>query len=158
MHRRPARRVLVAAALACLVAACTLVQPHLVRPTLAVVGVDVLHAKPLEQQLRLRLRVDNPNSVALPVRRIVFSLELAGEAIGDGASEAPFTVPAHGTAEFAADVRMDLAALLMKIVPRLKRAEAVDYRIAGTVKSDLPFFGSLSFDQKGSLDLGHGGP
>jgi LEA14-like dessication related protein len=152
---RPAACV---ALLACLAAACTLVQPHLVHPTLALVGVDVLHTQVREQQLRVRLRVDNPNAIALPVRSLAFTLALAGENIGAGASEAPFTVPAHGSAEFAADLRVDLATLLMKIVPRLKRAEPVDYRIVGTVKSDLPFFGSLSFDQKGSFDLSHGAP
>lgn len=153
IHRRGFGIAVVAFA-AVLGAGCALIPSHLERPHLTVVGVEVEHAQFLEQRFRVRIRVDNPNDRSLPVRAINFTIELAGERIGSGTSAAPFTVAANAATEFDALVTTDLATTLLKVLPHLKEGGApVEYRLAGTVATDLPLLASVPFDQRGSFAI-----
>jgi LEA14-like dessication related protein len=148
---RAARR---SAALATLLLAggCALVAPHLERPQLSVVGIEVQGGRLTEQRFLVHLRVVNPNDRALPVRAIRCTLELGGEHFGDGMSGGAFSVPPRGEATFDMTVTTDLATALLKILPRLKDAShPLDYRITGRVETDLAFLTSLPFDERGTL-------
>jgi LEA14-like dessication related protein len=59
-------RILAAAALGLMLAACSSMLPKLEAPQLQVVKVDVLKSDFLQQELRVRMRVDNPNDRVLP--------------------------------------------------------------------------------------------
>ncbi len=59
---------------------------HLEQPTLTVVDVNLLKGDLFRQQLRVRMRVENPNDVALPVKSITYEVELAGNAFAHGAN------------------------------------------------------------------------
>lgn len=134
--------------------ACSLVAPHFEHPRLSVVHVDVEGAQLLMQRFRIRIRVENPNDRALPIRAISFTMQLAGEDFGYGATAAPFTVPARGEGEFETIVTTDLATTLMKILPRLKdRSQPIEYRLTGKVETDLAFLSTVPFDQRGSFLL-----
>ncbi len=134
--------------------ACSLVAPHFEHPRLTVVRVDLEGAQLLAQRFRIRIRVENPNDRALPIRAISFTMQLAGEDFGYGATAAPFTVPARGEGEFETIVTTDLATTLMKILPRLKdRTQPIEYRLTGKVESDLAFLRTVPFDQRGSFTL-----
>lgn len=142
----------------CLVGAasvgCSLVAPHFERPHLEVIKVDIEGSQFLQQRFRVRIRVDNPNDRALPVRAISFTMQVAGEDFGYGATAAPFTVPANGQGEFEAIVTTDLATALIKIMPRIKdRSQPIEYRLAGKVETDLAFLSSVPFDQRGTFTL-----
>ena len=155
---RPASRIaatLVAVlAGASLLAACSLVAPHFDRPQLSLVGVELRDAQLVEQRFIVRLRVQNPNDRALPVRAIDCTMELAGEHFGTGTSAAAFTVPARGEALFDMIVTTNLAASLPRLLPRLKDAsEPLAYRLVGTVSTDMAFLRSIPFDQGGQLRL-----
>src|SRR5258706_3133373 len=80
--------------------ACSLVAPHFEHPRLSVVRVELEGAQLLSQRFRIRVRVENPNDRALPVRAISFTIQLAGEDFGSSATAAPFTVPARCEGEF----------------------------------------------------------
>ena len=148
---RPLIAVLMAALL---LAGCSVLAPHLERPHLEVVGVEVERAQWLEQRFRVRIRVDNPNNRSLPVRRLDFSIELAGDTIGGGASATPFTVAPLASTEFEAVVTTDLATTLLKIVPRIKDgSEPVPYRLVGTVTTELALLGTVPFDERGTFSL-----
>jgi LEA14-like dessication related protein len=139
---------------------CTVLTPHFEKPSLTVAGVDIEHADAREQRFRVRVLVTNPNSYALPIRGLTFTMDLAGERAGSGASAAPFTVPARGSSEFDAIVTTDLATAMLKILPRLWRAgsDPLEYHLVGTISSDLPLLHSVPFDQRGTFDLGHHAP
>lgn len=147
-------RVRWAALLAAGIAGCSLLVPHLERPTLSVVGVEVEDAQLTEQRFRVRIRVRNPNDRALPVNGLDFRMQLAGEELGYGGTTAAFTVPALGEAEFDTLVTTNLATTIFKILPRLKDASRpVDYRLVGKVSTSLGMLHSLPFDQTGTLPL-----
>src|SRR5689334_11475358 len=82
---------------------------HFEKPTLDVVDIQLLKSDLLQQQLKVRMRVHNPNDRELPVRGITCELQLAGEAFAHGESESNFVVPALGSAEFDVGVTANAA-------------------------------------------------
>ncbi len=129
---------------------CAAFAPKLEKPTLSVVGVEVVDAQFSQQRFNVKVRVQNPNDRSLPVRGLNFTMQLAGEDFGTGQSAKAFTVPANGEAEFDVGVTTNLAASLLKILPKLDRNSGnLDYRLRGTVETDLMFLRSIPFDQKG---------
>ncbi len=150
-RRRPARALALLAALA--LGGCAALAPHFERPRLAVVGVEVSDFSLAEQHFRVRLRVQNPNDRALPVRGIDYTLRLEGDDFGHGASVSAFSVPPRGEADFEVLMTTNLAASLWKVLPRLKEGAPVGYQLAGTVTTDLVFLHSVPFDEHGSFRL-----
>jgi len=151
-----ARRAGPLAALAALAAlgGCAAFAPHVERPRLELVGVDVRDATLAEQHFRVRLRVANPNTRALPVRGIDYALRLGGEEFGSGSSADPLTVPANGSADFELILTTHLATTLWKVLPRLRDgAPPLEYQLAGTVRTDLAFLRVIPFDERGSIAL-----
>jgi LEA14-like dessication related protein len=133
---------------------CTALAPHFEQPRLSLVGVEVRDASLSEQHFRVRLRVENPNDRALPVRGIDYTLKLAGEDFGSGSSASAFTVPARGEAEFEMLMTTNLAATLWKVLPRLKDgSQPLEYRLVGKVSTDLAFLRTIPFDERGSFPV-----
>ena len=148
------RRLTLLMLLALGIGGCSLLNPHFERPRLSLAGVEMQGTQLLKQRFRVRIRVENPNDRALPIRALDFTMQLGGEDLGVGAIEAPFTVPARGEAEFATIVTTDLATTLLKILPRIKdSSQPIEYRLSGTVTTDLAFVKSIPFDQRGSFTL-----
>ena len=83
-----------------LLAGCTSLGTKLETPRLSLVGIQLQEASFFEQRLRVRLRVQNPHVLVLPVRRLDVQFELDGEDFAQGVSERAFDVPARGAAEF----------------------------------------------------------
>jgi LEA14-like dessication related protein len=123
------------------------------KPRLEVVDVQLLKGDLLQQQLRLRMRVQNPNDRQLPVAGITYELVVAGEAFAHGESERNFVVPALGSAEFDVNVTANAATALLKILSLGRKLETVDYRLTGKVALSSGMLRSIPFDQKGSINL-----
>ena len=68
-----------------LLSACSTLR--LTPPNLQVVNVSLVGGSVLKQDLRVRVRVDNPNDVELPVRGISCEVQLGGETFATGESE-----------------------------------------------------------------------
>src|SRR5690606_26667401 len=92
--------------------AMTRLQP----PQLQVVEVGLVGAGVLSQQLRVRMRVHNPNDAELPVRGISYEVQLSGETFASGESERDFVVPAVGETEFSLDVTTNAAGALLSLL------------------------------------------
>ena len=150
MLNAPPRRF-VALLLAALVASCA--ANHLQAPQLSIVDLAVLGGDLWQQRLRLRLRVQNPNDRALPVKSIVYTLEVEGEPFARGESAAPFTVPPLGTAEFDMNVNTNLAATAMKLLGRAGSRAQVGYHLAGKVSLAQGLLRSVPSDERGTFKL-----
>src|SRR5690242_3113211 len=117
-----------AATLAVLVlSACSFT--HFEKPKLEVVDIQLLKSDLLQQQLKVRMRVYNPNDRELPVRGVTCELQLAGEAFAHGESQRDFVVPALGSAEFDVDVTANAASALLKLIASGRKLDMVDYRL-----------------------------
>ena len=146
-----ATRLLAALLMLAALAGCA--YANLEKPKLEVVDVQLLKGDLLQQQLKLRMRVVNPNDRQLPVAGITYELAVAGEAFAHGESERDFVVPALGSAEFDVNVTANAATALLKILAGGRRLETVDYRLTGKVALSSGMLRSIPFDQKGTVNL-----
>ena len=148
-----ARRALLAGALAAVLAGgCA---PKLERPTLSIVGVQLVSGDLLQQRLKVRLRVQNPNDRALAVKSIEYTLEVAGQPFASGESADAFTVPALGETEFDMNVRTDLAGALLQLLARgsQRPGQDVPYRLSGKLSLSEGLLRSIPFEQQGTFSL-----
>ena len=142
-------RVLMALALPALLGACA--YTHLQKPELSVVGVDMVKGDLFQQQLRVRMRVHNPNDLELPVRSISYQVELAGKAFAHGESNGNFVIPTNGETQFDVNVTANAAAAVLHL---LKSGEdRPQYHISGKVRLASGLLRSIPFDHTGELKL-----
>jgi LEA14-like dessication related protein len=135
-----------------LLGACAL-APKFEAPQLSVTDVQVLSADLLQQKLRVRMHVQNPNDRPLPIKGIVYTIEVEGQQFASGESVASFVVPALGESDFDMNVTANLASTLMKLLARGGSAGSVAYHLSGKVSLSEGFLRSIPFDQKGSFKL-----
>jgi len=131
-------------------AACSLLAPHVEKPTLSVTRIQLLGGSLLQQNLQVTFHVQNPNHRPLPVQGVRAELRVGGDPIASGISSHAFVVPAMGDADFDMTVTADMALGLIKLA---RRSDAIDYEIAGEVDFDLAFFRTLPFHQSGRFSL-----
>jgi len=122
-------------------------------PQLSVVTMKVQSADIFSQRLQVRLRVVNPNDRELPIKGISYRIEVEGDQLAEGLTEAPFVVPAMGEAEFDMQVTANLAGTLAKYLMRGSTPEALNYRLVGKVALSSGFLRSIPFDERGSVKL-----
>jgi len=138
-----------------MVAGCASLGANLEAPRLSLVGIQLQDASFFEQRLLVRLRVQNPNDLVLPVRGLDVSFELDGEDFAQGVSARSFEVPAMGEAEFDMLVTANAATALLRILDKGKggRIETLDYRIRGKLSTSLGLLRSVPFDERGTISL-----
>lgn len=144
--------LLAPALLAGVLGGCAWLSPNLQLPGLSVLGVRVLRANFWQQQLEVHLRVQNPNSISLPVKSLHYTLVLDGHRVATGYSTRRFTVPAHGSAEFNTEVTANMAGALFTILAQ-ERATPVHYRLRGSVELARGLLRELPFDERGQFVL-----
>jgi LEA14-like dessication related protein len=143
-------RTLVALAMPVLLAACA--YTHLRQPELSVVDVDLLKGDLFQQELRVRMRVYNPNDRILPVRSISYEVQLAQKAFAHGESLGNFEVPANGETEFDVNVTANAAGALLRVLTSSSQ-DSIPYSISGKVQLSSGLLRSIPFDHSGTLNL-----
>ena len=135
--------------------ACSAFAPKLETPRLSVVNVEMQESGLWEQRLKVRMRVQNPNERALPIKGLSYKLELAGQDFARGLTDASFSVPAMGEAEFDMNVTANMAAALVKLLGKRddSLAESLPYRIVGKVSLSEGVLRSIPFEERGELKL-----
>jgi LEA14-like dessication related protein len=135
-------------------AACASLVPRLETPTLSVVNVELLESDLWEQRIKVRMRVQNPNDRALPIKGLSYALDVAGQELAHGVSGDSFTVPALGEAEFDMNVTANMAGALVKLLGRGDElGEEVDYRIRGKISLSEGWLRSIPFEDRGAFKL-----
>lgn len=120
------------------------------RVSLADVGIEEFGL--LEQKLRLVLRVQNPNDVAIGIVGLSYELEVNGSRLAQGVSDQTLRVPRFGEATLTVGAVTGLAGLLRQL-DDLRRGgrPAIAYRIHGRLSLDGG--GSVPFDHHGEVVL-----
>jgi LEA14-like dessication related protein len=115
-------------------------------PNVSLVDLRVTEVKLFEQRYGMELRVQNPNSVALPIVGMEYSVRLNDVEFGKGVSRAPVTVPPYGEAVIQVDLVSSTLSLLQRVreLQRGRLPEALKVVIAGGVSlahaaEPLPF-------------------
>ena len=147
------RRGALLAALLCL-SGCGTMGPKLAVPELSIVQVSMTSADIFNQQFVVRLRVENPNDLELPVKKIDYELFLEGDAFAEGTITRPFVVPALGETDFDMTVRTNFVSGLGRLMSRLGGRTKVNYVFEGKMFTDVGSIKKIPFQETGTVELG----
>lgn len=121
------------------------------KPEVSLAGLDLLEFGLIEQRFALKLRIRNPNDVALSITGVNFAIELDGQPFASGVSDKAVTVPRQGDAVLEVTATSNLSGVLKQLREFRKGGRALDYRLTGRIAVDG--LGSLPFERKGELAM-----
>jgi len=124
-------------------------------PQLEVLGVQMMSTDMFAQRFTVRMHVQNPNNMALPVKGIDYTLLLMGDLFAEGKTNEPFVLPALGEAEFDMTVTTNFVSSFGRLLSRVGggKLEDIDYELAGTLLVDKGMVRKIPFNKRGTLDF-----
>ncbi len=133
---------------------CALLRDVLEPPAVALESLQITQASLQEQRYLVRLRVSNPNPVALPVNTFTYALQLEGAAFAQGESRQSFTVPAEGEAFVELLVSTNLLQTLQQLGDWLRQGpQALNYGLRGELVLDNALLPRVPFERQGEIML-----
>jgi hypothetical protein len=118
-----------------------------------VAGVEPLPGEGLELRLAVKIRIQNPNDVAVEYTGAALSLDLNGRRLASGVSDQVGTVPRYGETVFTVPVTisaLNMARQVLGFVNAQNETE-VPYRVRGKLEGGL--FGTRRFTDEGTFEL-----
>ena len=151
----PSKRALPLAFVLAMLAACSTLTPKLETPTVSLLGVQMTSGDMFSQRFNVRVKIENPNDLEVPVKSLEYTIYLMGDRFGEGTSERPFVLPARGEAEFDMLVTTDFVSALGRLVSRMggNKLENVEYAVTGKLHLDKGFVRTIPFEHKGLLNF-----
>jgi LEA14-like dessication related protein len=122
-------------------------------PRLSVVNLQLVAATIFEQQYRIQLRIQNPNTFALSVDGLQYAIEINNQPFASGVNNRSVIIPALDTAILEVEATSTLMSFFRQITTLQQgKLETISYRLSG--KIHLAGLRSQSFDYKGEMMLG----
>ena len=122
------------------------------KPTLSIADLRPTKFAKDGQVFTLKLKVDNPNSIALPIAGLNYALNLSGYDIAQGFSDKAVSIPANGTGFVEVDIKANLIEILPKLAQSLMSGERnLSYDLKGQVNLNSRFVKTIPFDKKGEF-------
>lgn len=148
------RRGFIMLALCAALCACGSLGRVVDPPRVTLTNVALVQANLLEQRYRLTLRVQNPNSMAIPIRGLDYAVKLSGIDFASGTTPNGFTLAALGEDTVDIDVSTNLLDSARQIYTLLRqKPDNLDYQLSGKIVVDMPFIKSIPFSRTGQVDL-----
>lgn len=133
---------------------CALLRDDLQPPAVRLVAIMPGTSTITELGFLCRLRIDNPNDVALPIQGGEVLLTLADRAAARGRLAGDATIPAGASAELDAVVSINVMSAVTIIADLLEQPDAmVPYAIEGYVDVGVSRLGRIRFDERGKFSL-----
>jgi LEA14-like dessication related protein len=134
---------------------CALLYRDLQPPTAELVAIQ---PEGLQNDLSLalltRLRITNPNSVALPIEGGRLEIDLNGEPVANSTLSEDFTVPANSSTDIDIRINVNLAAGLAIGLGILNSQQAdVAWQLSGYVDVGMQYLGRVNIRESGVLQL-----
>jgi LEA14-like dessication related protein len=135
----------------------SLEEPHLQEPVFTITSIAVLRAELINTRFKVRLRVDNPNTVPLELSSFSYELYGGGRFWADGketaSKEDVMRIPPEGFAEKDLVLMMNFTNMKREVLDQIIALKAVKYRFSGDVLvstgiASLPQF-TMRFDRSG---------
>jgi len=142
-------------ALVALLQGCSTLGDDLVAPRLSLVGVQMLSTDMFAQKFKVRVLVQNPNDLELPVRGLEYQIIMMGDSFAEGTSNDVFLLPARGEAEFDMLVTTNFVSSFGRLLSRVGggKLENIDYEISGKVFVDKGVLRRIPFNHHGTVDF-----
>jgi LEA14-like dessication related protein len=121
-------------------------------PDVELLKVEVVKAKLLRQDFKLRFRVDNPNDSSLLVRGMRYKLLLNDILLSEGETSDWFIVKANSHKNFSVPVSTNLWEHLKDISRMLGKADQpIHYRLEGKLKTGFLFGHRVRIQRNGEI-------
>ncbi len=137
-----------------LLAGCASVFSNAAPPDVSLAGLGFGEPGLFEQQLRIDLRVRNPNDFELGIDQVTFDLEVNDKAFAHGRTTEAFDLPAQGETVVPVMVNVPTNDLIDRLLA-LGVERRLDYRLSGEAKLASLLFGTIPFHREGKLALPH---
>jgi LEA14-like dessication related protein len=121
-------------------------------PEVSLVGLGLGRTGLFEQELRLDLRLRNPNDFDIGVDSLRFALEVNDEDFAYGRTTQELDLPALGEAVVPVMVNVPTSDLLERVIA-LGSERRIDYRLKGEAELDSLFFRRVPFEREGKLAI-----
>ena len=105
------------------------------------------------QQFVVKLNVENPNDLELPITGIDYKLFLEGDSFSEGVSSKPFSVPAKGDTDFDMIVRTNFVSGGARLMSRLNGRDQVQYVVEGKMLTNMSGLKKIPFQESGTVSL-----
>ncbi|KRG68463.1 LEA type 2 family protein [Pseudoxanthomonas dokdonensis] len=117
-----------------------------------VAGVESLPGEGMEMRFAVKLRVQNPNDIAIDYDGAALQLDLNGRQVATGVSDQTGTVPRFGETVVTIPVTVSGLNLFKQFLGMAQKPPTrLDYRVRGKLSGGM--FGTRRFSGEGSLDL-----
>jgi LEA14-like dessication related protein len=128
-------------------------EPRVEEPGFTIASIAVLQADLINTCLKVRVRVDNPNSFPLELSALSYELYGGGRLWADGTETAVMPIPPGGFAEKDLFLPMNFMNMTREVLDQIIALRAVRYRFSGeaaltTGIETLPRF-TMGFDLAG---------
>lgn len=133
--------------------ACALLMPELKTPQISLVSITPLKFGLFEQSVQLRLRINNPNGISLPINGLQYRLQLNQQEFAKGSSNDNITIPANGEALVNLNVNTSLNAIMQQLQQFQRQIpDKVAYKLDGSVGLSS-YALALPFAYEGDVDI-----
>ncbi|MFI2809697.1 LEA type 2 family protein [Microbulbifer sp. JSM ZJ756] len=148
-------RIVVLLLFAALFQGCTVLTPDFEEPSVQVTGLEPLPANRAgDLRFRIRLRVDNPNSVALSLSGLYYTLDLAGHEVVTGTARDLPQIPAYGSKDIAVEASANLMGSFMAAAELMSlRGDTVPYSLEAKLGLERTFPPSIRVRKDGEISL-----
>lgn len=118
-----------------------------------VAGIDPLPGEGLELRMLVKLRVQNPNDIALDYNGVALELEVNGRRLASGVSDQQGSVPRFGESVLQVPVTVSALSAARQALGLAERfgQDEVPYVLRGKLAGGV--FGTQRFVEKGTLEL-----
>lgn len=129
-------------------------------PSVSVVGLEPLDSEGLELRFALKLRVQNPNDSAITYDGLSVSLDLDGEGLANGVSDASGEIARFSDAILTLPVSISAFSAIRQLMGRFAKSEGsaaglskpIKYSLSGKLGgTGIPF--ASRFSSEGELNL-----
>jgi LEA14-like dessication related protein len=148
---RPYALVFCLTAMLALLTGCAGSSPHMEPLSVTLSDIQPGQMGLLEQEYLIKIRVQNPNNVEIPVTGLSYRIELNGKSFAKGVSKQDVTVPAFGEVLLDATAVGGLSGIITQIAQFQKGVpDKVSYRLSGKLASTSS---SYPFDVVDNIEL-----
>lgn len=122
-------------------------------PLVTVAGIEPLQGEGMELRLLVKLRVQNPNEVAIDYNGVSVEMAVLGKTFATGVSGEAGTIPRFGEAIVSVPVTASAFRMAMQAMGMMtgEPVDEIDYEMKGKLSSSM--FSSVRFETQGSFQL-----
>ncbi len=136
-----------------LLGACdSLLTSDIQPPDVSLAGLGFGEPGLFEQELRVDLRLRNPNDFEVAIERVTFKLEVNGKPFAHGRASEGLDLPALGETVVPVTVTVPTSDLIDRVM-EVGTQRRLDYRLTGEAELDSVFFNKVPFEREGKLAL-----